>query len=87
MTSPTGVISLRDGRVTLVAANGDELHWTYSGTGTPPDASGDVVLSGTFVITGGTGRFSSATGGGSFEGVGNVVTGMASFTYTGTISF
>jgi len=87
VTSPTGVIALRDGRMIMVAANGDELRWNYSGTGTPPDASGDVMLSGTFLITGGTGRFSSATGEGSFEGVGSVVTGKASISYTGIISF
>ena len=86
LTSPTGVIAL-EGRMIMVAANSDELHWNYSATGTPPDASGDIMLNGTFVITGGTGRFSSAAGEGSFQGVGSVVTGMASFTYTGTISF
>ena len=86
LTSPTGVISLRDGRMIMVAANGDELHWNYTATGTPPDAAGDVRFSGTFVITGGTGRFGSATGAGTFEGIGNVFTFMASFSYSGTIS-
>jgi hypothetical protein len=86
VTSPSGEVVLQ-GRAIVVAANGDELHWTYSGTGTPPSETGDVLITGTFTITGGSGRFTDATGQGSFEGVGNVVTGRASFSYTGTISY
>src|SRR4029079_2675925 len=35
-SSSQGVIVVRDGRMVLVAANGDELHWTYAGTGSMP---------------------------------------------------
>ena len=86
VTSPTGSVVLQ-GEAVVVAANGDELHWSYEATGTPPSESGDVVLTGTFTVTGGSGRFAEATGQGSFEGVGNAVTGRASFSYTGTISY
>ena len=54
------------GRMTIVAANGDELSITYSGGPAPavgPDpAQFDVPIE--FVIVGGTGRFEGATGGG-----------------------
>ena len=86
VTSP-GTLVIRDGRLVMVAANGDELHWTYEGTGSLPDADGDSSLAGTFVISGGTGRFSDATGGGTFQGSGNAVTGVASLSYRGTIAY
>lgn len=82
-----GSVLVREGRMVTVAANGDELHWTYDGTGSLPDENGAVTLSGTFVITGGTGRFSDASGGGTFQGVGNVGTGVASLSYEGAISY
>ena len=86
-TSPTGEVLVQDGQMVVVAANGDELHWSYSGTGTPPDANGDFALSGTFAITGGTGRFADATGGGTFGGPASVVTFTADVVYRGAITW
>jgi hypothetical protein len=86
LTAAPGRLTVRDGRMVMVAANGDELHWSYSGGGPLPDAHGNSALTGTFVITGGTGRFTTASGRGSAEGVGNVVTGTASFSYQGTLT-
>ena len=54
------------GSIVLVAANGDMLFGTFEGVNTP-----DGVLMGDFTLDGGTGRFSSATGGGRFEGIDN----------------
>ena len=86
VTTP-GTLVIRDGRLVMVAANGDELSWSYEGTASTPDEDGDSSLTGTFVITGGTGRFSGATGGGTFEGSGNAVTGVATLAYRGTIAY
>ena len=86
VTSPEGLV-VRDGRMVMVAANGDELHWDYEGTGSLPDDEGASTLTGTFVITGGTGRFEYATGSGTFEGTGNAVTGVAIVFYRGTIAY
>jgi hypothetical protein len=47
------------GSAVTVAANGDKLYNTISGWSTAPGQ-----LAGTFVITGGTGRFQGATGSG-----------------------
>jgi hypothetical protein len=85
-TSP-GVIVVRDGRMVLVAANGDELHWSYAGTGSLPDTDGDTAITGSFVISGGTGRFDDATGEGTIEGTVRTSTGLVSVTYQGTVSY
>ena len=82
-----GVIVVRGGRMVMVAANGDELHWTYEGTGSLPDADGNTVITGSFVITGGTGRFTDATGGGTIQGSVDTVTSVVSVTYRGTITY
>ena len=62
-TPPANAIT--GGHMTLVAANGDELHVTYSGTCSAPPFPpvGEVLTCSTeSVIVGGTGRFADATG-------------------------
>jgi hypothetical protein len=57
--------ALTGGRMTFVAANGDELYMTYSGTCSAPPFPpvGEVFTCTTDnVIVGGTGRFADATG-------------------------
>jgi len=81
-----GTLVVRDGRMVMVAANGDELRWSYEGTGSPPDEEGVSALTGIFLVTGGTGRFADATGGGTFHGTGNAVTGVAIVSYRGSIA-
>jgi hypothetical protein len=56
---PGGAIS---GTVVFTAANGDQLAADFSGGFTSP-----TTLEGTYTFTGGTGRFSDATGTASFE--------------------
>jgi hypothetical protein len=85
-TVSPGNVVIRDGQLVMVAANGDELHWTYSGSGPVPNASGEVTFGGVFTITGGTGRFADATGSGTFEGSGSVVTGPVTVAYV-TVSY
>lgn len=82
--------------VTLVAANGDELHLSDSGEDfLDLSVPGRVFIrgSGTFRVTGGTGRFARATGSGTFEVVAEVTgfgpagpTGAFDLRFTGTIS-
>ena len=53
------------GEMTLVAANGDEVYISYTGVNGPPDPVTWILISDVdFVITGGSGRFEGATGGG-----------------------
>jgi hypothetical protein len=59
---------------TLIAANGDTITTTLAGFGCPTSVFGLDILSGTFTITGGTGRFAGATGGGTLSGLSQVDT-------------
>lgn len=86
VTSP-GSLVIRDGTMVMVAANGDELHWAYEGAGSLPDAQGISAFSGTFLVTGGTGRFADATGSGTFHGTGSTITGVAIVSYHGRIAY
>jgi hypothetical protein len=79
------------GTETIVAANGNELFTTVSGSGTlgPPIQSTAV-----HTITGGTGRFADASGtftttetSSSVSVVGSVETVTSPLTFTGTISY
>lgn len=51
------------GSLVLTAANGDEVHGTYSGDATVPGQIGDEIhVTATAVFAGGTGRFVHASG-------------------------
>ena len=74
---------------TLAFANGDRLFVTYSGTLTARPGR-PHKLAGQFVITGGTGRFFGATGGGILYGqedISQVVSGHGEVEALGTIVF
>ena len=61
----TPVTNVIAGQMTLVAANGDEVHATYSGTCEPfplPPVGETITCNTENVIVGGTGRFADATG-------------------------
>ena len=80
----TGAFS--SGHFTLTGANGDTISGTHSGqlVMTSPTTA---TINGVFVITGGTGRFSGATGGGVATGTLDLVTQEANdFVMRGTIS-
>ena len=76
-----------NGKLTLTAANGDELHGNYSGslspTATPPINS----IAGSYQVTGGTGRFSGASGMGPLQGITNIQTYQGQLQLSGTISY
>jgi hypothetical protein len=71
---------------TLTAANGDQLHHTSAGDVAPAEP-GEVTFDGTILITGGTGRFSSASGVASFSGSASLITNTGQFTFTGTVTY
>ena len=79
-----------NGKLTLMAANGDEIRANYSGTFVPLRHSIPFTLytiSGTFTVTGGTGSFSNATGSGDLHGIENILTRQGQLDATGTISY
>ena len=76
----------------FVGANGsDSVFLAVSGQFTSSGGGGGggqcvLTSTGTFTVTGGTGSFANATGGGIISTVTNLCTGTATGTYTGTIS-
>ena len=70
---------------TFTAANGDRV-MTAITMQLCPIAPGIYHGVGTYVVTGGTGRFASATGSGVFDGTGNFNTGTIICALNGTIS-
>jgi len=88
--TPTGGM---EGSMVFTAANGDEVHATYSGGSTPPGPIGEPVhATATVVIAGGTGRFAKASGQADltaaiiFEGF-DKPTWPGQWAWKGTISF
>jgi hypothetical protein len=53
---------IKDGKFTFTYADGSTLKGAYSGTATPPDATGYSDGSGKFTVTKGTGRFGKTAG-------------------------
>jgi len=70
---------------TFTAANGDELTTAIT-MQLCPIAPGIYHGVGTYVVTGGTGRFARATGSGLFDGTGNFNTGTIICALRGTIT-
>jgi hypothetical protein len=75
-------VEMRD---TFTAANGDQLATAIT-MQLCPIAPGIYHGVGTYVVTGGTGRFANATGSGVFDGTGNFNTGTIICALNGTIS-
>lgn len=77
------------GTGTITAANGDTLDQTEQGTVCevgPTASNAPHSFSGTYTNTGGTGRFSTASGGGTVTG-GDDGSGNSNYQETGTISY
>jgi hypothetical protein len=55
----------------LTTSTGEQVRGVYAGTLTP-QAGGPYAINGFFVITGGTGRYSRASGGGTLVGTENI---------------
>lgn len=87
VTLGTSQFTFTGGVLVLVAANGDTLTADYSGALLPTAAYPVYSLSGSFRITGGTGRFSGATGAGALQGSTNVMTGQGAYQANGTLSY
>ncbi len=84
------------GTLTLTAANGDELHATYSGEVGIVELPKLYLLTFDFEFNGGTGRFANATGSAEVFGITTIVpvpddplyfVGESTFTFDGTIDY
>jgi hypothetical protein len=73
------------GVATFTAANGDTLTTTVDGQGTPTTTPGVLSVVEVYTITGGTGRFTGATGTFTLEIIVTQATGVSTGTFSGTI--
>ena len=80
------VVPVEKGEYTFIAANGDELYATYEGGGTYFEFP-MVGWTAEVQFTGGTGRFSGATGTATEVGEVNIITTMGSATIDGAITY
>ena len=69
----------------LVAANGDAISATGLGQSSPTEDPDVASIVETYTITGGTGRFAGATGSFTVQRTVNLVTGITSGSFDGTI--
>jgi hypothetical protein len=86
-TFPT--FNFSSGRLTFTAANGDLLKIAYQGVllPTPGGVPSSYTISGSYNVTGGTGRFSDASGSGVLSGSEDLATREGRFQLDGTLSY
>ena len=60
----TGAATYGDGMLRVIAANGDELWGSYDNGTSAPNSATEAWFLDTFILSGGTGRFANAAGGG-----------------------
>ena len=86
----TATVTLATGSATgstsFIAANGDRLEATFVGHATPTAEPNVVTIEEVATITGGTGRFASATGTFTIHRVLNQTTGVSSGSFDGSIN-
>lgn len=63
------------GSFVMTAANGDQVFGTYETIGAV-DETGNLIIHGSYVIDGGTGRFEDATGSGDLDAVASLGPGL-----------
>lgn len=77
-----------NGKLIIMTTNGSQIFANYSGQFVPTGNAANYVFSGaTFQITGGNGSYSKASGGGTFTGGEDMLTGTGNLELTGTISY
>jgi hypothetical protein len=80
-------LTITDGHITYIAANGDELHATFEGDASVNFATGTIEFSGIETLSGGTGRFSDASGTSDLEGSASAVSLTGFYVSAGTLSY
>ena len=80
-------LTISDGRITYIAANGDELHAAFEGEASIDFASGAIEYQGVETIGGGTGRFSGASGTSYLEGHASAVSLTGFYMTLGSLSY
>jgi len=78
-------LQVTDGRFTMAGADGSQIEGTYTLQGTPLSPT-VISLEGPFTITGGTGRFAGARGGGQITGTIDLATNQLVLSFDGSVS-
>ena len=84
------VFTFTDGKIILMAANGDLLYGTVNGSFIPAGGSNRnlfKVVDGSYSFTHGTGRFAAAKGRGTLSGTQDILTTKGQLQATGTLSY
>lgn len=82
------LFNFAEGRMTIVTTDSDQIFLNYSGQFVPTGEGAKFVFSNaTFQITGGTGQYKKAAGGGSFTGGEDMSTGAGTIKVNGQITF
>jgi len=76
------------GKMIIIGIAGDQIFADYSGQFVPTGEGTKFVFNGaTFQVTGGTGKFAKASGGGTLTGGEDMATGAGTIRLAGTISY
>ena len=87
--TPNGAtFTFSDGKFMILTNNGDQIFANYGGQFVPTGAGTQYVFNGaTYQITGGTGKFKKATGGGTLTGTEDMATGQGTLQLNGQITY
>jgi hypothetical protein len=87
--TPSGpLFNFSQGKMVIVTTTGEQIYANYSGQFVPTGVGAAYVFSGaTFQITGGTGRYWRASGGGSINGGEDMQTGAGTAELAGKITY
>jgi len=87
--TPQGpLFNFSDGKFIVMDTKGDQLFANYSGQFVPTgDGTKYVFSGGTFQVTGGTGRYRNARGGGTLSGGEDMATGSGTIKLSGDVLF
>ena len=87
--TPSGTsFTFSAGKMIVLTVAGDQIFADYSGQFVPTGEGTKFVFSNaTFQVTGGTGKFSKATGGGTLNGGEDMATGQGTIKLSGKISY
>jgi hypothetical protein len=87
--TPVGpLFNFSDGKFIVMTTGGDQIFAKYSGQFVPTGEGAKYVFSGaTFQITGGTGKFAKATGGGALTGDEDMISGTGNIKLAGKVMY
>lgn len=88
ITPAPPLFNFSDGRFVVMTTSGDQIFANYSGQFVPTGEGANYVFSGaSFQVTGGTGKFAKASGGGTLTGGEDMITGTGNIKLSGRVLY